>query len=260
MIQQEVLRGGRTGKISRADDLVIRPANVWTPYVHRFLSFMHENGFDSIPQPCGISEDGMETVSYVAGTVYHDCLPDEIMTDETLADAAKLLRRYHDIGANYIPQLTGAEPWMLPVRVPVEVMCHGDFAPYNTTFIDGCLYGIIDFDTLHPGPRIWDIAYAAYRWIPFVSPSNPDHRGDLAQQIRRLKLFADAYGLGSGERKELPVMMAARLQALAAHIRHEAAAGNGDVQKNIENGHLTLYLDDIQYIENARQEICMGIS
>ncbi len=34
-----------------------------------------------------------------------------------------------------------------------------DFAPYNITFVDGCVHGIIDFDTLHPGPRIWDVAY-----------------------------------------------------------------------------------------------------
>ena len=37
---------------------------------------------------------------------------------------------------------------MLPKQLPVEVMCHGDFAPYNITFVDGCVHGIIDFDTL----------------------------------------------------------------------------------------------------------------
>ena len=54
-------------------------------------------------------------------------------------------------------------------------MCHGDFAPYNITFVDRCVHGIIDFDTLHPGPRIWDVAYAVYRRSPFVSSKDPDY-------------------------------------------------------------------------------------
>jgi aminoglycoside phosphotransferase (APT) family kinase protein len=57
---------------------------------------------------------------------------------------------------------------------PIEVMCHGDFAPYNVTIVDGEAFGIIDFDTLHPGPKMWDIAYAVYRWVPFTNPANPD--------------------------------------------------------------------------------------
>lgn len=253
--QQEVLHGGREGKITRLDNLVIRPGNRWTPHVHRFLSFMHENGMGHIPLPLGINEEGMETVSFVDGIVYNDTLPDQILTDEILAAVAKLLRRYHDIGMQYVSQLTGNEVWMLPGRMPAEVMCHGDFAPYNITFVDGHVHGIIDFDTLHPGPRIWDIAYAVYRWIPFVSPSNPDYRGDLEQQLRRLRLFADAYGLEANERKQLPCMMLERLQALVAHMRRQAAEADEDVLANIEDGHMKLYLNDIQYIADAQDKI-----
>lgn len=259
MIQKEVLHGGREGKISKKADKVMRPGNIWTPYVQSFLSFMHENGFHNIPKPYGLSESGMEIVSFVDGTVYNDRLPREILTDEILVEVAKLLRQYHDVGEKYIHRLTGEEVWMLPKRLPVEVMCHGDFAPYNITFVDGRVHGIIDFDTLHPGPRMWDIAYAVYRWLPLVSPTNPDYCGDLNEQIRRLKLFVDSYNLLNDEREQLPNMIIERIISLVAYMRNEADAGNEDVRKNIEDGHLNLYLEDIHYIKESREKILEGI-
>jgi len=51
-----------------------------------------------------------------------------------------------------------------PSHVPAEVICHGDVAPYNCVFRDGRPVAFIDFDTAHPGVRIWDLAYAAYRF------------------------------------------------------------------------------------------------
>ncbi len=249
-MSKELLHGGREGKIKKKKDKVLRPANLWTPYVHAFLTYMHENGFSCIPKPYGITEDGTEMVSYVEGVVYHDSLPEEIMTDEVLIEVAGLLRRYHDIGAGYVLKLEGNEPWMLEKRSPAEVMCHGDFAPYNLTFADGHVQGMIDFDTLHPGPRLWDIAYAVYRWVPFVSPQNPDYRGDLEHQLQRVRLFAEAYGLDEKQREQLPDMMIERLQALVTYMKREAEAGNRDVLQNIADGHMKMYLDDMQYIKD----------
>ena len=42
-------------------------------------------------------------------------------------------------------------------------------------------------------------------------------------------------------------------------MRNEADSGNGDVRKNIEDGHLNLYLDDIQYIKEFQKNILEGI-
>jgi len=35
-------------------------------------------------------------------------------------------------------------------------------------FRKGMPVALIDFDTAHPGPRIWDVAYAAYRFVPLT--------------------------------------------------------------------------------------------
>lgn len=255
MIQNHALTGGREGKIFKQADCIVRPANLWTEHVHGFLNYLLERGFDCIPHPMGFTDDGREMVSFVDGVVHNDGLPDEIMTDEVLADVARLLRRYHDIGADYVSRLTGEEKWMLPQRTPAEVMCHGDFAPYNITFVEGKLHGIIDFDTLHPGPRLWDIAYAAYRWVPFVSSFNPDCRDDAERQIARLKRFADAYGMSGEMRTNLPDMMIGRIGALVDYMRGEAEKGNEDVLRNIAEGHMELYLSDIAHIKAQRQAI-----
>lgn len=260
MVDRQILSGGREGKIVKVTDHVVRPGNAWTPYVHDFLRFMDENGFVNIPKPYGMNAEGQEIVSFVEGDVYSDSLPDMILSDEVLIDVAKLLRCYHDIGEDYIQRLAGNEEWMLPKKEPEEVMCHGDFAPYNITFVEGVVHGIIDFDTLHPGPRLWDIAYAVYRWIPFVSPMNPDYRGNLEEQIRRLKLFVDTYGLCEDARKHLPKMMVERIQSLVSYMKREAENGNKDVLKNIEDGHMKMYLDDIQYICENEQKILESIS
>ena len=251
MEERQLLPGGREGKIIKEADRVLRPANAWTPHVHAFLAFLRENGLDNVPEPCGIRADGTEILSFVEGEVY-DALPEPLINDTVLWEAADWLRRYHALGAEYIKRLRGGETWMLPSRSPAEVLCHGDFAPYNATFAGGHLRGVIDFDAVHPGPRLWDFAYAAYRWVPFMAPSNPECREELPGQLRRLRVFADGYGLSADERERLPKAMSERLRSLIAYMRDEAAGGSEDMRRNIEAGHLALYERDLAYFgENA---------
>jgi hypothetical protein len=244
----ENLDGGREGKIKRSGEKVIRPANEWSSDVHRFLEFLISKGFDLVPKPYGFTEDNEEILSYVPGTAYNYPLPKIFMNDEMIICAAKLLKRYHDIGRDYMQELRGNEKWMLPEVNPSEVMCHGDFAPYNVTLIDEKPMGIIDFDTLHPGPALWDIAYAVYRWVPFTSPDNPDHYDDIDEQIRKMKIFIDSYGATAQHRRELPAMMVKRLTALVNYMMSQADDGNGDFAKNLEDGHVIVYKNDINYI------------
>jgi hypothetical protein len=255
----ENLDGGREGKIKRSGDKVIRPANVWSPDVHRFLEFLISKGFDLVPKPYGFTENNEEILSYVLGTAFNYPLPKILLNDETIIGAAKLLKRYHDIGRDYLRELRGDEKWMLPEVRPVEVMCHGDFAPYNVTIVDEKPMGIIDFDTLHPGPALWDTAYAVYRFVPFTSPENPDYYDDLDEQIRKTKVFLESYGLAVGQREELPAMMVKRLTALVEFMTAEADNGNCDYAKNIEDGHVTIYKNDINYIINNETSIINGI-
>src|SRR4029453_9614699 len=74
---------------------------------------------------------------------------------------------------------------------------------------------LIDFDTAAPGPRLHDLGYAAWLWLDL---GNEDSDGDT--QWRRLRLFAQAYGL-SGDIAGLVDAMLARQQLLIEEARRE---------------------------------------
>ena len=259
MENREELSGGRVGKIYKSNDLVIRPSNPWTQDVHNFLNYIIDEGAHFVPKPYGINENDEEMISFLPGDVFNYPLPKKLLSDSMIICSAKLLSKYHKYSQSYISKLMGEEKWMLPTIYPIEVMCHGDFAPYNVTIINDQAVGIIDFDTLHPGTAMWDIAYAIYRWVPFTSSKNPDHYDDLEEQIRKAKLFLDSYGIEADKRESLPQVLIERLQNLVNFMCSEADNGNEDFESNIKEGHLQLYLDDIQYIKDNEMKIKDGI-
>jgi len=70
-----------------------------------------------------MDERGREILSYVEGLV-----PDNLdagLTDDQLAGAARLLRRFHDATAGS-PLASGA-----------KVLCHNDISPVSTVLVGG---------------------------------------------------------------------------------------------------------------------------
>ncbi|NBI28136.1 phosphotransferase [Chengkuizengella marina] len=253
MNNKEELTGGRIGKIHKVEETVVRPSNKWTKNVHCFLQFLHEEGADFVPKPYGINEKEEEILSFMPGDVFHYPLPDKLLTDSMIVSSSKLLLKFHKFSERYVSRLTNDEQWMLSASYPIEVMCHGDFAPYNVTIVNNEAAGIIDFDTLHPGSKMWDISYAIYRWVPF------DSHGNLKEQIRKTKLFLDTYGVDSESRNSLIGILIKRLKNLMNFMQSEASNGNKDFQLHIEEGHLQLYQTDIDYLRRNEEEITQGI-
>jgi hypothetical protein len=161
--------------------------------------------------------------------------------------------------SRFLTKTWSSHTWLLPTQTPVEVICHGDFAPYNVVLNGRQAVGIIDFDTAHPGPRLWDIAYALYRWAPFTHPQNPDGLGDLTTQIGRARLFCDAYGFPAAQRPELVDAMILRLETLVSYMQAEAQKGNEAFIANLADGHHLLYLADIKYLGEKRPFILAGL-
>ena len=78
------------------------------------------------------------------------------------------------------------------------MICHNDFAPYNLIYDETGFNSIIDFDLAGPGPKIRDVAYAAYWLVPLSFSAHdmkPFSIDDANNDSQRLHRFCDAYGI-----------------------------------------------------------------
>jgi hypothetical protein len=109
---------------------------------------------------------------------------------------------------------------------------------------------MIDFDTAAPATRLWDIAYAVYRFVPLVTDQHCCAMGwtDPPDKIARLRLFCDTYGLG--DRSTLVETVIQRIEALVKFMR--------DTTSNLD--HFPVYLEDLDYIRENYDIFHQGIT
>lgn len=247
-----------TGDARRIGGTVRRTARPWSASVQAVLFHLERAGISGIPRPLGFDELGREVVSYVAGDVRDYPLPELAWRESTLVATATLLRRLHDATAGFEPPADAC--WMLamPADLPVEVVCHNDFAPYNVVFGDDGPVGVIDWETAAPGARVWDVAYAAYRWAP-LSRSAPAELEDAQAQARRLRIFCDAYGLGAADRENLLATVCRRVAALRDLIVAEAAGGNPVFAAHLADGHAREYDADLEYLHASAATLAASL-
>jgi len=247
MDEPEILDGGNSNQVFREGNTVVRNTGVWSPFVHALLRYLTANGFTESPVLLE-SSDNKERLSFVEGEVGHYPLKAYMQSDERVVEAAKLLRKFHDLTEKFVvpPQ----SQFFLPLETDdYDVICHNDFAPYNCVFKENRIVGIIDFDTAAPGKRLWDIAYAVYRFAPLVTDAHCFDMGwhTPPNRMARLKLFCDAYGLE--DRSALIEMVIHRLEALVQYMR--------DHSSNLE--HIPIYLDDLIYIRDNQSDLSQAI-
>ncbi len=191
---EELLQGGNVARVCRVGDTVRREPGPCTVQVNDLLTHVRSKGLHCVPAPLGFDERGRQVLSFIAGDVPHDP-PSWLWAESVLIDAARTLRRWHDATVDYAPS---SSTWGLKPRSPHEVICHNDFAPYNCVFREHKLVGVIDFDACSPGPRIWDIAYALYRFVPLMPPATEPGFGEtspfpLDDMLARTRRFLEAY-------------------------------------------------------------------
>jgi hypothetical protein len=255
-VSEEILTGGGVNHVVRVGATVRRPTGPWTPAVHALLKQLTAAGFTGAPRAHGVDDQGREVLDFIPGRVDAAPLP-EREGDARLHAAGRLLREFHDATTSF--RAPADALWQFPPRDPVEVICHGDLAPYNTVYQDGLPVALIDFDTAHPGPRIWDLAYAAYRFVPLtISP----HEGavPVAEQARRLRLFAAAYALADADRAALIDFAIARLEHLVAHMKTQAAAGNDAFAGHLAASHDLHYQADARHLALHRDELVAALT
>ncbi|MGI8551990.1 MAG: phosphotransferase [Dehalococcoidia bacterium] len=231
-MQEEVnLFGGTHGPVIRIGDTVRREPRPSTSTVQCLLRHLERAGFDGAPRALGYDEQGREILGFIPGEVVGQGdggpPPAYLRAESTLVDLARLLHRYHDATAGFVPPPDAI--WSFQTGAPRagEVICHNDIGPWNTVFRNGRPHAFIDFDTAAPGSREWDVAYALYRFIPFI----PDEvcirfAGWSAPPDRpaRLRLFCEAYGLEASS--DIGAVIARRIEVMIATGMTLNAAGD----------------------------------
>ncbi|WP_427885190.1 phosphotransferase [Kribbella sp. GL6] len=225
---EEELEGGiaNAGKVVRAGPHVLRPSSPHSRSVHAFLRAVKAAGFDGVPMPVGIDQDGRERLVFIEGEVPVAPYPDWSQTDTALASIARLLRGLHDAARGFDAQgLT----WNDSLADPVggTLVCHNDIELSNVVFRDGIAVALLDFEFAAPGRPFYDLAQLARLCVPIEDDFDQARIGwQPADRPARLRLIADAYGLDRAGRTELLTAIDDALTQIEAAARRTLNTGD----------------------------------
>lgn len=214
------LEGGNMNKPTLKSNYIYKELNKSTPTIHHFLVHMKSKGLNWLPISAIDLNMKKHVLSYIDGEVPHD-MPSWIWNEDILKEVALMMMHWHEASLNFYDN----EPiWYMENNEVHEVICHNDFAPYNCVFDNAHLVGVIDFDVCSPGSRIWDLAYAAYRFIPLLPVGSVEEFSevspfDISEMKKRVNILLDSYNQHQTGAKiylaELLAVVEKRLIALA---------------------------------------------
>lgn len=219
-------------------DTVRRPAGPWTPAVHALLAHIAGNGFSGAPRPLGFDDQGREVLTFLAGetTGTRRPRPAWVYADDTLTQVARWMRDYHRAVAGFVPPANAI--WRSGTAwSPNLIIAHNDAATYNAAWHQGKLTGFFDWDFAGPAAPAWDLAFAAFSWVPLHARRVVSAEGftNFAARPRRLDQFLDSYGWAAPVDEFLDVVEA-RIKAHAGGIRDLAASGDEAHRRLLSQG------------------------
>lgn len=195
---ETLLPGGCMSQVVLSGDRIKRTATPASTTIQELLSHLRSKGLDWVPEPLGFDDSGREMLGYIEGQTVDGVPPDWFWSESLLKEVAQKLRQFHDATTSFD---SASRAWNWESALPAEVILHRDFAPYNCIFKEERFVGLIDFDLCAPGPRIWDIAYTAYRFVPLMPQQLPGQAEcwsvslfDARAMIERLEAFLASYG------------------------------------------------------------------
>ena len=184
---EQLLPGGFVNRVVRDGDTVRRDPGDRAGFVHELLRFFEQGGWTGAPRLLGVDGQGREVLTFLDGYVAWLSPTDRVSSPESLAEVARLVRRFHDLTAG------------TPLAGDQEVVCHNDLAPKNTVYRDGGEgmrpVAFLDWDMAAPGARVHDVAHMCWQYLD-LGPAVDD----VAAATHRVRLMCDAYGLADQSR------------------------------------------------------------
>jgi hypothetical protein len=187
--------------VVRVGETVRRPAQHSTELMRDVLLHLERMGFDAAPRWLGIDEQGCTILTWIDGQTFTDRSrmhpyigdpPTRVeFSDAQVAAAMHLLRRYHD-------------------TFRADVVCHGDFGPWNLVWSEGLPFAIIDFDDAHRGAPHEDVAYALRMFVGYgFAQAGPE------ELVGKTRSALAAYGADF----DVPSILAGEYDAAEARCR-----------------------------------------
>jgi hypothetical protein len=172
--------GAMTDGVVRVGDTVRRLPRHATQMMREVLVHLERARFDAAPRWLGVDRQGRDVLTWIDGETLtergqlHPYIGDPpgriTFTDEQTVPVMRLLRRYHDTFGD-------------------DVICHGDFGPWNIVWRNGLPFAVIDFDNTYPGDAADDVAYALRMFISYGFA-----RAEPRELVRRTRAALQAYG------------------------------------------------------------------
>ena len=184
-------------QILKRGNTIHRPVSWWTPAVHDLLHYLESVDFPHSPRVLGFDEGGREVLTFLPGESGKDGWK-KITTNEGLRKYAQLLRRYHDAVAGYRPAASAEWAYATGGVNPGELLCHGDFGPWNLVWQGEEPVGILDWDLVTPAAPLHDILYCLEYAAPFRDDETTlswHHFSQVPDRKQRIEVFTSAYGI-----------------------------------------------------------------
>jgi hypothetical protein len=251
------LEGGIFSDVVRSGQTVVRSQGSWSASVHAYLKLFEQRGLSFTPRYIKSTEDGREQLSFIEGEVAHYPLNRDVQSETALLSVAESIRKFHDVSTE-IPLNDREVSSESHLAMPLDLDCigHHDLGPWNFVFQGKTVAGIIDWDFAGPSNRLWDLCYAAHRFVPLSCPELSQRFGWPANVDRRARLatFCRAYGKPATPMSIVDFTLI-RLAVEVAHIGQQIAVGNPAFARHAEEDHGSDYRADIAYLASHRESL-----